>query len=118
MIEKRRGWLRLGVVVSVLWLLGWGFAGGFNAARFNSQSVEKVYAEQSACYQAERAKPVKDQYRDCLEEWSTNFKFRPRKNLLEEAGSAALISSLFIPFLWLLGAVATSVARWVRDGFR
>jgi hypothetical protein len=118
MIEKRRGWLRLGVVVSVLWLLGWGFEGGYNAGRFNLQSAEKVSEELSSCLQAERAKPLKDRYRDCFEEWRTNFKFRPRKNLLQEAGSSALISSLFIPFLWLLGAVAISVIRWVRDGFR
>ena len=117
MIESG-GWLRVGVVVSVLWVLGWGFSGGFNAARFNSQSVVEVNGELSSCLQVERAKVLKDRYRDCFEEWRTNFRFRPGKNVLEEAGSSALISSLFIPFLWLLGAVAISVSRWVRDGFR
>lgn len=119
MIDKRRGWVRLGIVLSILWIVCWSLAGVINAGRFNLNSANAVDSELTSCMHALTRRQSIDGSADaCRAQWRTSFIMKPRKSLLEEAGKFALISSIFIPFLWLGGFAAIFATRWVRDGFR
>jgi hypothetical protein len=50
MAKGLNGWHRLGIVASVLWVVGWGVAGTVNADREIQNGFSLVHSEHMSCH--------------------------------------------------------------------
>jgi hypothetical protein len=117
MSGRLNGWQRVGIVLSVVWLIG--------AAIYETYAMEDRYnAAFSAAY-----RPVYDRCRDTQDR---ELKALGRPNGIdcaEEAGrvasavpqqsawSAAIAVFVPIPIAWLIAFALVALMRWIRRGF-
>jgi hypothetical protein len=99
-----KGWRRLGVVLSVLWFVGFGV--WLRQADFD-------YAARVAGYEVCRLYDATEQYNDCLDRASARF-----LSTATPWWAIIVIDALSVGALWLLAWIVFVVGRWVIAGFR
>ena len=128
------GWYRIGVVLSVLWFIGFGLV---LRVYFTNSAGERLGREFSFCSMTWEAE--KDRY---LHEFGDEYyQDRPafdkhtaellqNENECRDRASAsfynewvsnwtiALIAAISVALWWLVGLIGVSVGRWVAAGFR
>jgi hypothetical protein len=111
-MKKLNGWQRIGVVLSILWILGAAIHernGQVDfASKINYQNIALCFQDMT---KSETAK------KECLELADSNF----RELLSLDSGSLWNIAAIsLIPVLlgWLFAWLAIVVYRWVLAGFR
>ena len=106
MTHRLGGWQRLGVVISVCWLVG-SFV-GFRAHQYQ-QGMDSANAAVRLC----SAYPAQKTFDQC---WDENLPYR--QSALAPYWPPILFVSLApIPLFWFFGWTVIAVVRWVRAGF-
>jgi hypothetical protein len=115
MSERLNGWQRVGIVLSVVWVIG--------AAIHEKDELNRQYeaAYDAAwrpvydqCSEAQKRDPQTARGMDCLREaqriaWATTPKV--------SGWSMALAALVPIPIAWLLVYALIALVRWIRRGF-
>ena len=104
------GWTRVGIVASVLWVMGAGFFG----LRSVDQTASSVWHAQYSICSTEQRISQRVESTDCLKQareasasyWSNNWWI------------AIVFILLAIPFAWLFAWIVVRTARWIASGFR
>jgi hypothetical protein len=110
--ERKRlgGWVRLGIVASVLWAIGGSF---FLAKRLDDSALDFRALMDQSCYAIREKDPSYD-IAGCLEQNN-----RAAQSERERVWPNALMATLIpIPIVWLLVWLTVVVFRWVRTGFK
>lgn len=113
------GWRRLGIVLSVLWFVGFG--GWFWVTE--ADSIWKTYSDSLwLCRHDLKGEPLSKadpkadkQDLEVCENIAAGYRSEQMKTL---AWVLILIDLGLIAFSWLLAWIIISVSRWVRAGFR
>jgi hypothetical protein len=115
-IMAMKGWIRLGIVLSVLWLpVGyiWGMSGDNWATKYYIQCVEmnddRAYHDNNDL----DMKRWEERDQRCQENFTRS---RPAA-FKEQQINAAVLAIFPIVLGWILGVVAIAVGRWVYRGF-
>ncbi len=109
MLTNINGWQRLGIVVSVLWIIG--------AALFQRTSdVDRAQDFMNETYQT--CIDLKKQHNDfnfgpCMDEAEKNYAIFVK----DSWGNVAFTALAPIPIGWLLAYTVIGIFRWVRRGF-
>jgi hypothetical protein len=112
-MEKKRhlgGWVRIGIVATVLWAIGGSF---FVAQRFDDSALDFRALMDRSCYAIREKDPSYD-VAGCLAQNSEAAQSE-RAHVWPNALMATLIP---IPIVWLLFWLTVVVFRWVRAGFK
>jgi hypothetical protein len=106
-MKKLNGWQRIGVILSILWILGAAMHernGQIELATMMAQSDREACSKSLAI--AECSKSLDDKFTEHL---------ALNSNRLENIAAASLIPALLG---WLFAWLAVVVYRWVRVGFQ
>lgn len=103
------GWQRIGVVSSVLWILG---AGLYQRSSDMKQAAEMGGWAMDVCNRAESAKGSTD-FSRCSGEFDTMFHTFAEGSW----GNVAIVALAPIPLAWLLVYIVVWLTRWIRRGF-
>lgn len=102
-MHRLNRWQRLGIVASILWVMGAGFYSLENSAE---QAVAFAQAVSNSCHE------TNDPNVDCAAEFDDAF----HSNDSNTWPLAAMVAFLPIPFAWLFAYVAIWTTRWIRAG--
>ncbi len=112
------GWMRLGIVISILWAAG-ATAYGINniSNRVSGHRYMAYWRHFDTCQDAKATHPNDDVVtaRDCELEGLEVYNDPVWNKSLWRAPIAALI---VIPFAWIFAWVIFRTVRWVQTGFR
>jgi hypothetical protein len=123
-VMKMRGWRRLGVVLSVLWFIGFGW--WLRQADYDNAMKFAGYDMCSYAYERKRAREFSDLEQALREDAQVNREFH---DCLHRAGEdfvrlitpwwvIIVMDVLSIALMWLLAWIIVRVGRWVAVGFR
>jgi len=102
------GWTRIGIVLSVLWVLGVGVDEFLNMMRYSESHTMKY----SDCVDA----PTKELVAACNEMVPKDNKYAIKFSSVSGA-IAAVVPTGLLPFFWLIAWSIRATYRWVRRGF-
>lgn len=107
---------RIGVVVSVLWIIGGGTWGNSEAIR---EAAELTELQVNNCVEANKLRlgdgaPFEQTWTPC---WK-NFQSLYLHNVEEHWTMALIVAFVPIPIAWFLAWAGVSVIRWVRRGYQ
>jgi len=102
------GWQRIGLILSVLWMLGAGYyqrsSDMDKAGRMGGWTME-------ICHKTQSAKGSYD-FSSCSAEFEKMF-----HTFAEGSWGNVAIVALAIPLAWLLAYIVVWLTRWIRRGF-
>ena len=112
------GWQRIGIVASVLWILGAGLAMRSHDVSNAQKQYEFAYSTCIDQKRAQRADPTKPLATEivsvCHKEGIDLYQL-----FLENSwGNVASVALVPIPITWLLAYMIIGIWRWVRRGFQ
>lgn len=112
------GWTRLGIVASVIWMIGVGGYGHIQIEQRERQDRETAYSVHGeACYRDKAQKPAdpatvaRQCEREAFDEYNAPWRAQDRWRAWASAG-------LNLIAIWILVLVTILVVRWIRAGFR
>jgi len=111
-MNKLNGWVRIGIVLSVLWVLGAGIY-------TNKQVTEIAVDSSSLVYRLCTSSPPSDA------EQTGFFKYceLKRDEIYQDAvhyrmRDVAIFSLGPLPIFWLIGFICVMTYRWIKKGFK
>ena len=126
------GWYRIGVLLSVLWFIGFGLWLRFYTTNYAGEYLEREFSFCATTWEAEKDRflhefgdkwdrPAIDEQlaklnqfeNECRERASTSFYSHWVSNW-----TIALIAVISVALWWLVGLIDVSAGRWVAAGFR
>src|SRR6266446_7650316 len=116
MTMRLNGWQRIGLVLSIAWVLAGGFWGNKIAldeagARISSQ-LDHCVAQNKLRYG--EYGPYDQVWTPCWNEFRANF----MRNAEGHWVGAALFALVPLPIAWLLAYALLYLVRWIRAGFK
>ena len=108
-MNKLNGWLRIGIVLSVLWVL---VAGVYTNKMVTDQGKSTRSLIYSLCLN-ENAQSRDFDYKTCSKR-ADEFYDSAVQHRLQDVLGIALIP---VPIFWLFGFIIFRVYRWVKKGF-
>ena len=109
MCLRLNGWQRIGIVASVLWVIGGGLAARDADIRRASAMYSATYG---ICTQAEEKRPNYD-FSRCIKEAGEAYEIQ----LKGSWEHVAVVSFGTIVLAWPLAFMLTGIWRWVKRGF-
>jgi hypothetical protein len=114
-MSRLGGWQRIGVVVSVAWLLVGGFFGN-KLAIDNAGSLTSLWFD--GCVAANKRQfgeygPYEKVWTPCWSEYNPQF----MKNAEGHWWVALAFAVIPLPIAWLLGWLVIATTRWIGRGF-
>jgi hypothetical protein len=115
-----RGWVRIGIVLSVLWFFGFGW--WLRQADFDNARMTAGYDTCSIIYNMHRDAPVHSnppldrvvkEFDNCLERVGARF-----MRVASPMWGIIVVDALSLALLWLVAWMVVAVGRWVKAGFR
>jgi hypothetical protein len=113
------GWVRIGIVLSVIWALVGGFLGNSaainDASKLTSAQVDSCVAANKARMRsnADRSEPYDQIWKPCWDQFEKNY----LQNVEGHWWAAAFVGLAPIPVAWLIVYMIVGTYRWVRRGF-
>jgi hypothetical protein len=116
---KMGGWVRIGIVLSVIWILVGGFWGN-NAAINDASKLSSLQLDN--CVSANKARlrskgdnsePYDQVWTPCWDQLSKNY----LRNVDGHWWAAAIVGLAPIPIAWLIVYMFVGLYRWIRRGF-
>jgi hypothetical protein len=104
-MKKLNGWQRIGVVLSVLWMVG---ASLYVQTDRTDRAYKFANSMMSLCLDMVSPSP-----KDCTSDYSHNVKIA----LNPFWPDAVILAIVPIPITWLLVYIIIGIVRWVRAGF-
>jgi hypothetical protein len=108
-MNKLNGWIRICVVLTVLWILG---AGAYTNKMVGDQGMNTGSVIYSLCLN-ENAQTKDFDYKTCSKR-ADEFYDSAVQHRLQDVLGIALIP---VPIFWLIGFIIFSAYRWVKKGF-
>jgi hypothetical protein len=104
-----KGWIRVGVVLSVIWAVGAGFYQNNEELSRSDKFFQFAY---DVCQRGKEARS-KPANLDCFEQsWAAAKPFRDPR-----LGDVLFMAFAPLPVFWLAAFLAVLIFRWVRRGF-
>jgi hypothetical protein len=113
------GWVRIGIVLSVLWILVGGFWGNNtainDASKLTSAQVESCVSANKARLRAQgdNSEPYDKIWTPCWAEHTKNY----MTNVEGHWWAAAFVGLAPVPIAWLILYMLIGLYRWIRRGF-
>lgn len=121
-----KGWKRVGIIISALWILGWGVRGFHQTDQrlYVLRSLQEREEAQSFRLCADKVGPFQRfTAAQCVERmqsdeaWFVDFDTRSY-NPWTSAGAQMLLATVFVPLGWGFFWTIKKTVRWVRLGFQ
>jgi hypothetical protein len=129
MLQQRmqlNGWQRIGVVVSIAWVIG-GAIWGYNIGYYEGGDVDRGFEQcrggaqnwyqNQNQYQETRRYTTNDLIKD-LEKCGSEYRKAHKDAMSTGWLYAALLALLPIPLGWLAVYKSIALLNWIREGFR
>jgi hypothetical protein len=100
------GWQRIGIVVSIVWVIGGFLWGNYVSIEQNAQPAVEHY---QTCLSLHS-----DKKPDCAQRFGTEYEEAIKYHWLE----AATFALVPIPVAWLLIWALVAIVRWIGHGFK
>ena len=116
---KMGGWVRIGIVLSVIWAVVGGFLGSKavlnDASMLTSAQLDSCVAASKARLRAQgdTSEPYEKIWTPCWGEYEKNF----MRNAEGSWWAAAFVGLAPIPLAWLIVYMFIGLYRWIRRGF-
>lgn len=108
-MNKLNGWLRICVVLTVLWVLG---AGLYTNKMVGDQGMKTSMVVYTLCLnQGAQSKEL--DAKDCSQKSNEAYDLAVQHRLQDVLG----IALIPVPIFWLIGFIIFRVYRWVKKGF-
>lgn len=122
-LRKYKGWMRLGVVLSTLWIIGASVTIGMLYSKITDEFFTDAWTTQDSsgwavvgmqsflfkCEAQRLSEPAAT-----IEEFKSNA--NPQCNLINQ--NAAIVLLLPVICVWILIPLGVKLFFWIRDGFR
>jgi hypothetical protein len=112
-MKRLNGWQRIGIVASVVWMIG-----GTLWLRESEANSRGTYANSSLLLCNLRVKAGDKSAADCLAEYQINWKLEVTEHEAEIDAGAFGMALVALGAAWLLGLALVGLGRLVRAGFR
>jgi hypothetical protein len=103
------GWQRIGVILSVLWILGGGF---YQRSSDMQRAGDMGGFAVRTCMETQKLKSSYD-FSRCSDEFDKTFRVFAEPSW----GNVAIVAFAPVPIAWLLVYIAVWLTRWIRRGF-
>lgn len=103
------GWQRIGLVLSVLWILGAGF---YQRSADMQRAGDMGGFAMRACMEEQKLKGSFD-FSRCSDEFDKMFRVFAEHSW----GNVAIVAFVPIPIAWLFVYLLVWLTRWIRRGF-
>jgi hypothetical protein len=115
---RLNGWQRLGVLASVLWVVGWGAAGVISRSHELDRMLQFAGSTYAHCLALAKSdtdgRVCSDGYKYTSDMYQNGVQFDPPLN---EGAGFALVALISIPIIWLLVWIGWKSFRWIRAEF-
>ena len=113
-MAKLNGWQRIGIIASVVWILGGGMGTYFSELDSASRFIASDHVSCDASLWGETGDARDKGYKECNQQAGDAFAVALSNARLE----AALVALIPVPLGWGVAYLSLSLVRWVRRGFK
>jgi hypothetical protein len=126
-----RGWWRIGVVLSVIWFVGFGgwlwlsSTGAYmDIHQWQLQDCHNLYRKEREQLQGfdpqfdQKAAKINSESKACQEEAAAHFERQMDKLFYSQGGLIFAVDAGVLALVWSLAWIVVAVGRWVAAGFR
>jgi hypothetical protein len=104
---RLNGWQRIGIVLSVLWIIVAGLWANYQSIQQRTQTLEFLFQTCVAFHNFNYNDP------DCLRDFNAQYLGAIKGQWVD----TAIVALVPIPIAWLLAWIVFVVVRWIRRGF-